>query len=525
MKVTRALSLILAFLLLMTGMTMPAFAEEPVKLTAAIYKHALTKPLEEIEWLRLLEEETNVDITWTEYSSDWEMVRSTVFASSDVPDIMIHMTADTDFQTFEGLFLDLKPLINETDTPNIFKFHSEHPEAEQLCLDLDGHLYNLGNYNRVWPYVYAVSYINKTWLDNLGLEVPTTWEEMKEVLIAFRDQDANGNGDPTDEVPMDMAGTGAYSAINWIGSTGIQLTSMGVSPYFADEGELNYLYVDERYKDWVVYMNELWEEDLIYSGAFTDSATYMSRGHGDGTTSTIGVGFAWDSQDIFGMNLADEYVVLPQLKQYADQEEPVRYLDCYTDMNYYTNKVSISSACEDVDAALRFVDKLYDPEWGIQCLWGGMNDVDKGVEKLEDGTFKVLAPADANVSWGEWKWINTWADYGISYLPEDMKIIMGDDMVRTISQRSAYDECYADVPNEDRFVELFMKYTADESKDMTLISTAIGPVVSAKQVAWITGEADINAEWDAYVEEIYGYGLQDILDIKQDKFDAWLDEQ
>lgn len=45
--------------------------------------------------------------------------------------------------------------------------------------------------------------INKVWLDKLGLEVPTTLAELKEVLIAFRDGDPNGNG-IQDEIPMDM---------------------------------------------------------------------------------------------------------------------------------------------------------------------------------------------------------------------------------------------------------------------------------------------------------------------------------
>ena len=44
--------------------------------------------------------------------------------------------------------------------------------------------------------------INKTWLDQLGLEVPTTVDEFTECLKAFRDAgDLNGNG-IADEVPL-----------------------------------------------------------------------------------------------------------------------------------------------------------------------------------------------------------------------------------------------------------------------------------------------------------------------------------
>lgn len=45
-------------------------------------------------------------------------------------------------------------------------------------------------------------YLNKTWLDNLGLTYPETVEELYTVLKAFKEQDANGNGDPNDEIPI-----------------------------------------------------------------------------------------------------------------------------------------------------------------------------------------------------------------------------------------------------------------------------------------------------------------------------------
>ena len=45
-------------------------------------------------------------------------------------------------------------------------------------------------------------WINQTWLDNLGLKAPATLDELYDVLVAFRDQDADGNGDPSDEIPL-----------------------------------------------------------------------------------------------------------------------------------------------------------------------------------------------------------------------------------------------------------------------------------------------------------------------------------
>lgn len=44
--------------------------------------------------------------------------------------------------------------------------------------------------------------IRKDWLKAVGMDVPTTKDELIAVYKAFKEQDANGNGDPNDEIPV-----------------------------------------------------------------------------------------------------------------------------------------------------------------------------------------------------------------------------------------------------------------------------------------------------------------------------------
>ena len=52
------------------------------------------------------------------------------------------------------------------------------------------------------PTVANQLFINKKWLDNLGLKVPETYDDLVKVLQEFKDKDANGNGDASDEIPF-----------------------------------------------------------------------------------------------------------------------------------------------------------------------------------------------------------------------------------------------------------------------------------------------------------------------------------
>ncbi len=47
--------------------------------------------------------------------------------------------------------------------------------------------------NGLGDVIQYMTNINRTWLNTLGLEMPTTTEEFRNVLIAFRDQDPNQN--------------------------------------------------------------------------------------------------------------------------------------------------------------------------------------------------------------------------------------------------------------------------------------------------------------------------------------------
>ena len=59
-------------------------------------------------------------------------------------------------------------------------------------------------------------FVYKPWLDKQGMDVPETTEEFKDMLIAFRDQDPNGNG-KKDEIPyLSWMGWGGSSPFGYM---------------------------------------------------------------------------------------------------------------------------------------------------------------------------------------------------------------------------------------------------------------------------------------------------------------------
>lgn len=508
-----------------------AASGEKVKLSALFIAHPLTKDLNEMQWLQEIEEKAGVDIEWETIYTDWETVKATRFASGDIPDLVFNATIDSDYTTYNGLFEDMTELI-EKDAPNIQAMFTEQPDTKVLAT-LDGKIYGIPKFQGKWPSTNTVMFINKQWLDNLGLEKPTTFSELEAVLKAFKEQDANGNGDMNDEIPLDYNAYGgnnawfnsAYSLTNLLGGMGIQLTNWGVDAYFAEDGQVKNYAVDERYKLFMKYLQDLYSQGLINENALTNDYSAfqsLSRGNENGDA-LVGVVFGWEETDKFGPTLYEQYEPLAPLDYDIDVAEgtyDTRWRDDYTGLNLSVNRVAMSADCSDKDAAMRFIDGFYDADASVQVLFGGITD--GCVEKTGDNTYKVLDPLDKDTDAGTWKWTNAFADNGPMYIRQDCTIEMAQDMTYALKEREYYNDIIAKADEMDSYPQFMMKYTEDEQNTMAMAQASINGIIDNYWSLWMTGESDIDADWDTYVQSVNNAGLQQVLEIRQKAFDVYL---
>lgn len=496
---------------------------ETVKLTALISKHSLTRDVNEMEWLRIMEEESGVEIEWQQISADWDQKKSVMFAGGDIPDMLFKATGTDDFVQYNGLFADFAPYIDGGQMPNVAKMFEDQPQVRKLCMNEAGEIYGLPNYRSLWPRTNRGFYINKVWLDNLNLPVPTTMDELEEVMIAFKEGDPNGNGDNTDEIPMDFEGFPAFI----FACFGAPLMNES-GGYFVEDGQVKNYRVDERYKVFVQWLQKLFSQGLINEEVLTqDYSKYQSIARGDGTTAKVGVTVGWETGDRFGMELADQYIALPALKPHADSDEnEVYWLYNFDGDAVSSSTVSMSAACKDKEAAVRFIDSFYEEKNSVQVLFGGMNDIDKCTKDNGDGTYEVLPPSEDGFDPGTWKWMNAFADWSPFYFPDDMKdrLKMGTDMQKVLEERKALD------PTLDRMEQTcesypatYITYSADDRNTMAMNQANINNIVDQTYALWLTDSTrDIEAEWDDYVKSVYDAGLTQNLEIRQAAYEKFV---
>ena len=178
------------------------------KITMTVYgcrdqNHA---PWNEVLTLNKYEDLTNIHMDYQEVPADgFEENKQLLFASNELPDIFLKSDIKIDqiatYGVGSGQLMVLDDLI-EKYAPNLSKIYEEYPQIKQAVTAADGHMYTIPAIDiSATGSMGFKQWINKAWLDKLGKDIPTNLEEFKDVLIAFRDGDPNGNGQ-ADEIPL-----------------------------------------------------------------------------------------------------------------------------------------------------------------------------------------------------------------------------------------------------------------------------------------------------------------------------------
>ncbi len=188
------------------------------------------------------------------------------------------------------------------------KMFEEMPEVKELATTIDGEIYGLPAVTPHNPASTTIPMMNQQWLDELGLEAPTTFDELYDVLKAFKEEDPNGNGS-ADEIPFDWGpDQGPYSAMALLGAYGNYAPH---TDWFntVKDGEHVYVPATEDYKELVQFLHSLYAEGLINQEVFTqDWSQFFSRSQNP-DAATVGFTIGWSFEQRVG-EWSDQYTVI-----------------------------------------------------------------------------------------------------------------------------------------------------------------------------------------------------------------------
>ncbi|OPY93128.1 MAG: Lipoprotein LipO precursor [Syntrophaceae bacterium PtaU1.Bin231] len=200
---------------------------------------------------KALDEKLNIDITLTIYSSEYESQLAARIAGNDYPDLFKVSPLQMKQLAKEGFLLDLTDLYADILTP-VKQYQGEESLTYVL---VDGKYYGFPSPQSSVTLSYNTLWVRGDWLELLGLEVPSTLEELKTVALAFVNDDPDGNGSD-DTVGLSGSYTSAFDTI--FGAYGIGRPGT----FYARDGQLICSFYEEEFPTALAYIR-----DLVQSGA------------------------------------------------------------------------------------------------------------------------------------------------------------------------------------------------------------------------------------------------------------------
>lgn len=188
-----------------------------------------------------------------------------MFASEEYPDIFRPIGGFDQTLISQGAALPLDELLPKY-APNVWKNIPKEAWDVVRSATPDGKIYYV-------PKVYLVperaALIRQDWVDAVGMDMPETVEEYKELLRAFRDDDPNGNG-KQDELPTSGREFGKWMD-HLFAIYGVAMWE-GVPEWDTYEGEIQYAGVSKNMKAAISFIRDLYEEKLL------DNETFLNKG-------------------------------------------------------------------------------------------------------------------------------------------------------------------------------------------------------------------------------------------------------
>ena len=484
----------------------PAMADEPVALdmmliTTANYDHGNEN------WNRVIIEEiekavgVKLNITWISSEGAKEKV-STMIAGNNLPDIF-SPGLSVESLVEEGAIMALDPYIDQ-----IANYTRHLPASTEVAVRnvADGMLYQVNMLTQVSP-AYAMV-VRQDWLDNLGIEtMPVTLDEWIEVWRKVRDEDANKNGDPNDEIPFvdPPTFTSGNPGMSLLMSFGIESNGL----WYVQDGTYSLVYSHERFGEYLELMRMLYSEKLIDQEVFTNNATAVATLFNSNSAFS---GYQWASRCAnTTTTLAatiPEVMLVPTVPIKGEgQMIPTRTLQG----SAFVFSYELESNPAKLEAALKLINFMYSDE-GIELTNFGLEGVHHTVV---DGK-KVLLPELCSPACRE-------ARFAGLICQQFPTLWNYDNYVQMNTQNKPYEELSLADQLTYQGVTMYNDYyyTTPPSLSTPAVveySADIYAKLDELFANCVTGKITVEEFFKEY-EALKPYGLQDILDQGQEYYD------
>jgi putative aldouronate transport system substrate-binding protein len=514
--------------------TLP-IVEETVTISGFVAQSAWISDMVDNEATIELEKRTNIKLDLMVVLDEAAAEKkSLLLASGDYPGVFFSGNFNNEdillFGMDQGIFQPMNDQIERMGV-NVKKIFAYYPELRANITAPDGNIYGLPGINECFHCTYSQKmWINTQWLDNLGLAVPETTDDFYQVLKAIKASDANGNGDPNDEIPL-MGSIKSWHNPVYDFIMNAWVYNNGADYFASDNGVLSFAPAQPEWQEGLRYLRKLYDEELIYPASFTQTRE-QAQTIGDnpdaalffaGTAGHLGMYMRIESDPPYDRH--KEWAALAPLTG----PDGVKVSAIYRDFS--GAKYVITDKAKYPDVAFRLGDYIYGDEGTTLMeagpegfIWEPAKPGDKGLTG-EPARFRNLETAKGhgdvdNYSWGQQAptvrtavWRASWA--------ADQNLMTSQGYELRLFKNTA--EKYEPYAPKEWYTRVFMD--PKDVEEVAQMKTNIIDYMHQATVQFIVGELDIESDWGAYIAQLKKLELDQYMAFHQTAWTAKLRNQ
>lgn len=499
-------------------------------------KNALAADYNDMDIFKTLAAETNVKVNYNNlsesaYGTQKSLIMST---ASRYPDAIYHAGFTNkeliQYGTSRNVIIAIDKYLDYM--PNFKAILEKRPDIKAALQSPDGHIYSLPRVEEMGLKAYPnILFINKEWVGKLIDESKLSFDlskedlkdglalkrsQFKEILQKFKDNDMNGDGSKTDEIPL------SFVHGNWQGNESDLIASFGVAEN-ADhktiiDGKVTFTCEQENWKTAVKELHNWYSDNLIDHGAFEDSQDkFLAKGKVNAKGfEKLGSFYWWEMETVISESEQENYITLSPL---VDDATNKQYVGVSNLLEVEKGECVIFSKCEYKEVLLTYFDRFFDPYISAQINYGPKGIVYE--EELQDGKL-VNKAVPAGTTTDELRLKN--APLGVIYLSQEQwenNVTMEPRAVLRLERLEKYVKPYTykgavGFPN--------ISYTLKEINDLARYETNLGDVLNAQYIKWIV-DGGVDDGWSNFQSQLKKAGIEQIKAINQAGYDRYLASQ
>ncbi|KRG11886.1 hypothetical protein ACA29_14440 [Lederbergia galactosidilytica] len=479
--------------------------DEEIELKFFARRSPVNGPYKDMSVFKEFEKLSNIKIEWNDVPQDgFDERKNLEYAAKKLPDAFYKAEishAEAVKYGSSGLFIPLEDLLEEY-APNLTALFEQYPEIKSSITAPDGHIYALPAIVELDAARTEKFWVNKDWLDKLGLEEPTKPEELVDVLTAFKNDDPNGNG-KQDEIPLTERNF--PTLVNNMASSWGLLQDMG-NTINIENDKVHIWKTDDKYKDLLQFLNKLYKEGLLDRDVLSHfPSEYTAK------LSTGKVGMSHTQGDDMSTQYKDyEYIGIAPIKgPFGDQL--VKASPLARDFGTF----AITSANEYPEATIRWIDYFFSKEGSIFFRYG----VEGETFNYDDNGLPQYIEEDANL-----ENVTPFPGGGApQYITEYNSSAINSEAVQEAQKK--FDPY---LPEVIYGAPLFDEKT---TKEVNQIRQDMDAYYNETSSQFINGDLSFDKwdeyvdKWDEYVSTIENMGLERLEEIYQEAYDKNFKEQ